>query len=534
VSYAVVQHTSGSGTGTSLTTGKTLGSTPTAGNWLIAAVCLQQGSDQTLCPINTTDWFLVDDALGFSGASTTDNIVRIIARKVVGGDTTTMPAFCTSGSAFNAWMVVEISGGSGTWATDFHSARNHSNRISAAAIASAKDTSLVANTFALAFAAAYNETAAGSWSAGWTVDENTFNSGNYGSWGCAHQAFVSSGSSVQATFTKAGTNTNAKAIVTILLTPSQPTTVHIKRHRTWSGSASGIPGAIKMGGDPANGHLLRTYLYWKDGSAAAPTVSGSWTNDTNATNGTNPMVLGLYRYASSDTRTLPALCTAGTSSWAADVVELGGVSGTFASDHVSSKNGYQASGATMVTTSDATTAANQIATTGFINFSTTGNPVSVTGADLLDYGIATSAEGCWGQSEQYAPSSSTTVQTTWTPPLTTAKSAYIQDIWGAPAANTETGTAIMAMSGISYAASGHRTETGAAVMSLSKASYAAAASRTETGSGALHLSGISFVATGQVIQVFGAAVMSLSGIRITASAFNVGTPGKGVRQFWTF
>jgi hypothetical protein len=121
--------------------------------------------------------------------------------------------------------------------------------------------------------------------------------------------------------------------------------------------------------------------------------------------------------------------------------------------------------------------------------------------------------------------------------------------------STETGTVIMTLAGVSFVGSGHKSETGTGNMALTKASFVGSGThnetgtgnmaltkasfvgvggRKETGTGSMALQGISFTAQGSVVRVKGAAVMTLHGISIVGSGFNVGQAGSGVRQFWTF
>jgi hypothetical protein len=121
--------------------------------------------------------------------------------------------------------------------------------------------------------------------------------------------------------------------------------------------------------------------------------------------------------------------------------------------------------------------------------------------------------------------------------------------------STETGTVIMTLAGVSFVGSGHKSETGTGNMALTKASFVGSGihnetgtgnmaltkasfvgvgSKKETGTGSMALRGISFTAQGSVVHVKGAAVMTLHGISIVGSGFNVGQAGSGVRQFWTF
>jgi hypothetical protein len=83
---------------------------------------------------------------------------------------------------------------------------------------------------------------------------------------------------------------------------------------------------------------------------------------------------------------------------------------------------------------------------------------------------------------------------------------------GGGSANTETGTAVLGLSGISFAGLGGRKETGTANLAFR---------------------GISFNGTGLTTHIKGTGNMAFGGVTITASGFDPGAPGQGLRQFWT-
>lgn len=77
------------------------------------------------------------------------------------------------------------------------------------------------------------------------------------------------------------------------------------------------------------------------------------------------------------------------------------------------------------------------------------------------------------------------------------------------------------------------TITGTGVMAFSGISFVGAGARKETGTGILAFQGISFNATGTAKHI-GTGVMAFRGISIVAGGMNLGAPGSGLRQFWTF
>lgn len=98
----------------------------------------------------------------------------------------------------------------------------------------------------------------------------------------------------------------------------------------------------------------------------------------------------------------------------------------------------------------------------------------------------------------------------------------------------ETGSGTMTLAGVSFSGSGARDETGTGCMALSGVSFVGVGGRKETGSGIMALAGVSFVGAGNVAQEYGTVGLHLAGVSIVAAGFDLGTPGQGVRQFWTF
>lgn len=107
--------------------------------------------------------------------------------------------------------------------------------------------------------------------------------------------------------------------------------------------------------------------------------------------------------------------------------------------------------------------------------------------------------------------SSTAENPTWTGNDATDSAATIAVF--KPGAGTETGTAVLGFSGISFNASG--------------------AIAHVKGSANLAFRGISFNGVASVAHVKGTANLAFGGISIHASGIDPGAPGAGPRQFWT-
>jgi hypothetical protein len=209
---AVVQfaNTSGHGTPGSLT----LGSTPTAGNLIIAFIFTDGDANAVL---DTTKW--TDVAHG-TGATRHWQCVR---RYVQSGDTTALPAFCSSGSFFYSTMAYEISGVTGTWATDFdQSTAGYGISHPSHTVTTTSMSTAVANELAVIGNGDYNATQHITVSSGWTQDIDQLNFSNYGAWTGVHQSFVSASSTVQTTFTNNDSSYDA-GYIAVLIRPAGST-----------------------------------------------------------------------------------------------------------------------------------------------------------------------------------------------------------------------------------------------------------------------------------------------------------------------
>jgi hypothetical protein len=468
---------SGSGSGTGLTTSKTLGQTPTAGNLLIAAIFTGSGVSPTTLTINSPSWKPLERSVSDLD---TNQVITILYRYVQGGDTSTLPAFCTAGSAFHAWTVVEITGVNGSIANDYQSSRYKHSSAGVSSMAIPKDTTRTANCLALIAFGKYNASANATLDAAWTADVNTNNSGNYGSFGFGHQAVSSADTDISATnsFQAGG---NPTGMVTIILNGAgaAPTKPYLVRYRSKQSASAGFPGTVQFGGAPLSGHSLVTALSWQDGSAADPTIGGSWSTYLSVTQGAHHQMFGLDRDVSGDTDILAAIATAGTAFWASITAEIGGMTGVFATDHLNDKSGSESSASTVTTTSDTTSGANQMTLTFASEYNTSTN-LSETGA-LYDEtnSVASSATyGAFSLAFDFHASGGGTNQTVWTKASSSDKFVYIQSRFGAGSA-TETGTAVMPFAGIAING---------------------AASGAHAGSAGMAFGGIGIVSAGQRVQ----------------------------------
>jgi hypothetical protein len=510
---------SGSGSGTGLTTSKTLGQTPTAGNLLIAHIFTGSGVTPSTLTFDTTKWTPFERSVSDTD---TNQVITSLFRYVQGGDTSALPAFCTAGSAFHAWTVQEIQGVNGTWANDYQSSRYKHSSAGVSSMTTPKDTTRSANALGLLAFGKYNASANATLDAAWTSDVNSNNSGNYGSFGCAHQAVSSADTDIFATNSfQAGGNPTGMVMVILNGAGAAPTKPYLVRYRSKQSASAGFPGTVQFGGAPLSGHSLVAALSWQDGSQADPTIGGSWSTYLSVTQGAHHQMFGLDRDVSGDTSVLAAIATAGNAFWALIVAEIGGMTGVFATDKLNDKSGSESSAATVTTTSDTTSGVNQMTLTFASEYNTSTN-LSETGA-LYDEtnGVASATTyGAFSLAFDFHASSGGTNQTVWTKASSGDKFAYIQSRFGA-GASTETGTAIMAFGGIAFNASGSSALAGTGAMHFAGISMAGAGNVTNFGSAVMAFAGISFVASGTAKHT-GTGAMHFSGITITSQGFDTG------------
>lgn len=425
MSLAVVQHKSGVGSGNGSPPGSlTLTSTPTSGNLLI--VFLYTNIAVSSLTYNSSSWTLLNKPQGLDNLGTIYG--TMLGRYVQPGDTTALPNFCTAGNTYWSAAVYEISGVAGTFVADILSVTENQGSLSSPYTA-LKQRAMVANSLALAGYALYNggsnPSIAGT---GWTQDEAGNNFANWGSWGAASNQVSSAGDIAQPVITQTAGLTS---VMTVVLTPSAPQAPYVRQQRLMSKS-SGAVGAVTPWLPPKIGNLLVAFIFWGDGATASPTVGSGWNIGKTASNGSNNSVLCLYRYAQTgdDTGPLPALLTGGSAFQAIDMVEVGGVSGSWATDVFSIDAAYQASGTPLTTQQRYTIGANDLVLASFGNYD--GNALltsSSTGYDFILNSLNFSDYGQWGTLRQHFASDNSSVQSSCTINATGHSSSYVQIVF---------------------------------------------------------------------------------------------------------
>lgn len=416
---AIVQHVGGIHA-SSIPGTVTLGGAPTAGNLIIELIGCNIASASIT--INTANWTQFDQAQEPSGNTV---VMTALYRYVQGGDTATLPAAWTAGGTYWTHQVWEVSGVSGTWNTDFLSSVPWYGAISNTAI---PQFPIFASGMALSGVASYNGNTNPSISGAWTLDDANNNNSNFGSEGGAHRV-ISSSDTIDGTWTQGSSAPFGGVFV--LLTSKQPLGGVYPRHVYRKAVGSGFPAGITVPWVPKVGSLLLAYFDWGDGAQTNPTIVGAnWTDWRDVTITTKAQ-LGLYRYVQGgDTAAIPAIASAGTGDgWAVTFVELGGASGVFSTDRVSDKSAGQASGATLTTTADTTTAVNQFALLSYGNYS--GSALAST-TGFTNYAIDEASNalyGSWFVAFKFFPNSGSTVQGVTTPNNSSAAQSYVQSIF---------------------------------------------------------------------------------------------------------
>lgn len=193
---AVVQSASTSGASSAIGA-PTLPGNPTVGNLLIAIV----GSNSDIGAHIAAGWtsFVNGGATRFG---------RALYRYVQVGDVAALPAIGSGGGFFWFAEVWEISGVTGTFATDV--AATSSIQDQTAGFNTPAGSTTANGQLVLLGEGSYNGTGNVTNPAGWTSDILTFDNADYGSWLGSHEAFPTSGTSYSATMTVSnagGTNT---------------------------------------------------------------------------------------------------------------------------------------------------------------------------------------------------------------------------------------------------------------------------------------------------------------------------------------
>ena len=161
--------------------------TPSVGNLLINALAWKDGTSATTPTMNTASW---TEYARVSNAG----IPQLIGnyRYVQSGDTATLASVATAGSEFESQIVCEITGVSGTWASDFVSEK-HARQSSGTSFATTSD-SAPNNSLTLIMVAVYSASTAVSAYTNGFLEMKPDVSGSYGATGTAALYSASSGS----------------------------------------------------------------------------------------------------------------------------------------------------------------------------------------------------------------------------------------------------------------------------------------------------------------------------------------------------
>lgn len=490
MALAIVNNGSGYGSGNSVPGSVTLGWTPATGNLLIAVIASNIGDASVTVAAGWTQ---------FEMAQLDDDTQRTLTgmyRYVVGGDTSTLTAFWSGGSTFWGWKVYEISGVSGTFATDYQGSTYQAGSSGATSVDVPAMIARANGCIALTFAAKYNGNVDPTLSSGgYTSDSLSHDSGNYGQFGSAHKA-LNAGDSSAVTWGIFSGN-DPWGGLTIILSPSAATTPTVRRIRQMVATSS-TPGSIKMGGAPIAGDLLIAVFGWGNAGNPQPVINTTdWTQfDANSVGG-NPTIIGLRKYVSGDARALAALCTSGTAYWSACVIEISGVTGTFGSDFKSDTTNETSSG-NLTTGSVTTDKANALA----IIVATEYNGSTFISMDSgFDIQAQKPDNGIYGNSVagvKYIASSGTTFSSTITYDSGNARS-YMQMLFE-PGSTTETGTGAMAFGGIAMNAAGSDTHAGAGLLSFGGLKMNGAAVDEHAATIGMAFGGLKIVSAGTGVQ----------------------------------
>jgi hypothetical protein len=190
-----------------------LTSTPTVGNLIIMHVHCNVAAASIV--VNTSKWTDFKDAI----VSTTQYGMALY-RYVQAGDTTALPNPWTVGTTYSAIDMFEISGVSGTFATDHLSTTENALANATGSLAPTNISTTTANALALVGFGHYDGNSNPTLSSGWSLDEAQHNSGNFGSVAAGHQAIASSGTSVGVTATDSQANNPTDIFLTILQVPA--------------------------------------------------------------------------------------------------------------------------------------------------------------------------------------------------------------------------------------------------------------------------------------------------------------------------
>ncbi len=188
----------------------TLPGAPTVGHLII--VFVHWGEANMAAPtINTSAWTQF-----ITVTSGSNEPCFAVYRYVQTGDTAVLPAICTAGTAYWGATAFEISGVSGTFATDVEASSGTFGNVSS--ITAPSITTASTGTLALLAGGQYNgntnPTLGGSGT--WTTDQSAHNAMNFGSVACGHQTVSASGTAVAGTVTFGASDAGTSVMQCIL------------------------------------------------------------------------------------------------------------------------------------------------------------------------------------------------------------------------------------------------------------------------------------------------------------------------------
>ena len=188
----------------------TLPGAPTVGHLIF--VFVHWGEAYMAAPtINTSAWTQF-----ITVTSGSNEPCFAVYRYVQTGDTAVLPAICTAGTAYWGATAFEISGVSGTFATDVEASSGTFGNVSS--ITAPSITTASTGTLALLAGGQYNgntnPTLGGSGT--WTTDQSAHNAMNFGSVACGHQTVSASGTAVAGTVTFGASDAGTSVMQCIL------------------------------------------------------------------------------------------------------------------------------------------------------------------------------------------------------------------------------------------------------------------------------------------------------------------------------
>jgi len=422
MALAVVQHQSGIHT-SQVPGSVTLGTAPTTGNLLVCL--LGVNILRTNLHLNTTDWTMFQQ-VGDPTYGTVGIIMVGVYRYVQPGDTAILPAFCTSGTTYWTHCIWEISGVTGNWDDDllFCGARAEFQNSYDDPQAALTAYPVLADTLALTGGAAYNGNGNPSITGTWTLDESGNNNANYGSVGGAHRNMVA-GDIIDGAWTLHNVGSNPYAAMVLAFTTQPPASPYPRNFWMFDSFSAGHPTTPTVPFTPETGHLLIAILGW-DGVSANPTFDSNWTIFKTQLGASTDYKVGLYRYVQpGDTATLPNICTAGSSVYSLQVLEISGVTGTFSTDVPQVTSGFQQNATPFPIAGGTTSQPNQFAFISYGEFASTSIATISAGwtsvqtfSNNLDYGN----DAFWFQ---YYPTSGSTVSASITPGVLAQPQGFI-------------------------------------------------------------------------------------------------------------